>query len=117
MKNLLRGKRAELLAKKYLQRKGLTFVAQNFRTHFGELDLVFVDHGTTVFVEVKARRNPTLGLPEEAVNRKKLLTLTKLGELFLARYPNLPQRARIDVVAIDLSRVQPAITHIENVSG
>ena len=49
------GAAAEALAAEFLTQRGLTIVARNFRTRFGEIDLVARDHGTLVFVEVRLR--------------------------------------------------------------
>lgn len=115
--NLSLGARAESLARRLLESKGLKFLTRNFRTSFGEVDLVFIDNHTTVFVEVKAREDSTLGLPEEAVTPQKLKTITRVGEYFLQKYPGAPQLARIDVVAIDLSRTPPLITYYRSVTS
>lgn len=116
-KNLQLGAEAENLARKLLESKGFTFLTRNFRTSFGEIDLIFRDYHTTVFVEVKAREDSTLGLPEEAVTPQKLKIITKVGEYFLQKYPGMPQLARIDVVALDLSHVPPRVTHHRSVSS
>ncbi|HEV2220209.1 MAG TPA: YraN family protein, partial [Casimicrobiaceae bacterium] len=47
------GARAEALAARYLAAQGLAIVARNFRTRFGEIDLIARDRGVLVFVEVR----------------------------------------------------------------
>jgi putative endonuclease len=67
LKNRSSGAWGEELALRYLTRQGYTLVERNYRTRYGELDLV-VRHGTTlVFVEVKLRRGTGFGDPLEAV--------------------------------------------------
>lgn len=51
----------ELLARRYLERAGLTFCAANVALRGGELDLIMRDGQTWVFVEVRYRRNDTFG--------------------------------------------------------
>ncbi len=47
------GNQYESLAKEYLQRQGLRFIEANFTTKVGEIDLIFKEAQTIVFVEVK----------------------------------------------------------------
>lgn len=111
------GLKAENQAKKFLLNKGYRFITQNFHTRFGEIDLIFVDHGTTVFVEVKARHKVDQGLPEEAVNLRKLKKIAKVAEYFLQKHAEFPQRARIDVIALELDLTPPLIRHLKNVTS
>ena len=55
------GARAEALAARYLIAQGLAIVARNFRTRFGEIDLIARDRGVLVFVEVRMRRSRRFG--------------------------------------------------------
>ncbi len=55
------GAQAEQRAAQYLQRQGLKPVAQNYRSRFGEIDLVMQDGATLVFIEVRLRRNASFG--------------------------------------------------------
>ena len=50
------GRRGEQLAAEHLERLGYRVVARNYRTRFGELDLVATDDYVLVFCEVKTRR-------------------------------------------------------------
>ena len=50
------GRLGERLAAEHFERLGYTVLARNYRTRFGELDLVAADDYTLVFCEVKTRR-------------------------------------------------------------
>jgi putative endonuclease len=50
------GDRGEEIALRYLLRKGYSLVERNYRTRYGELDLILRHENTLVFVEVKLRR-------------------------------------------------------------
>ena len=52
------GDQGEGHARRYLEARGLTFVAANWRCPAGELDLVMRDGDEIVFVEVKTRHGP-----------------------------------------------------------
>jgi putative endonuclease len=49
------GARGEDLAARHLEGQGYEIVDRNFRTRYGELDLVAAGHGCLVFCEVKTR--------------------------------------------------------------
>ena len=76
------GERGEAVAARYLRRKGYTIVARQAREGFGELDLVAVDRGVVVFVEVKTRRSDSAGHPAEAVDLNKQRRLTRAALAF-----------------------------------
>lgn len=105
------GYEGEQLAKKYLINKGYNFLTQNFRTRFGEIDLVFENNGQLVFVEVKTRSNLNKGRPEESVTQRKIKQIYRVAEAFFQKYPKLPQSGRIEVVAV----IENEITHIKEV--
>ena len=96
------GRRGETLAASFLRRKGYKILARNFQSRLGEIDIVAVDGDTLAFVEVKARWSRKFGLPEEAVNPRKLKAIEKVGDYFRLLHPGLPEAERIDVVAIEL---------------
>ena len=52
-----RGAWGEAAAAAFLQAQGYTILARNFRTRWGEIDLVASDAKYLVFVEVKTRRS------------------------------------------------------------
>src|SRR5208337_1659597 len=65
--HLRRGKLGERAAKKHLQKAGLKFLAANFRSKRGELDLIFRDADCLVFVEVKTRSSEAWTRPAASV--------------------------------------------------
>ncbi len=113
------GKKGEQLARKYLQKLRYSFVDQNYRTNFGEIDLIFKDKKTLVFVEVKTRYSNKYGNPEDSVTPKKIAVISRVAESFCMLNPKLPKRLRIDVIAIDMDNNGNVkdIRHIKNVTG
>jgi putative endonuclease len=97
------GETGERAARKHLRRAGLKFLTANFRSHRGEIDLVFRDGDCLVFVEVKTRSSEEWIRPAAAVNARKrrLLTQTALDYLKLLRNP--PVKLRFDIVEVLLS--------------
>ena len=65
------GRWAESFAAAALEERGLRIVDRNFRTRFGEVDLIAADGGTLRFVEVRARKVSRFGIPSETVTASK----------------------------------------------
>jgi putative endonuclease len=95
------GQQGEAVARRYLERQGYTFRQANYRCPLGEIDLIFQDGDTLVFVEVKTRSGRALGTPEESVNARKRQKLQEVAETYLQEHKNLPLQWRIDVVAVE----------------
>jgi putative endonuclease len=110
------GQRGEAAAARYLRRLGYKIVARSDHLKPGELDLVAVDHGTIVFIEVKTRQSQQSGHPADAVDDVKQRRLTRLAVTFLKRHRLLDYPARFDVVAITWPSDQrsPVIEHFPN---
>ena len=104
----------ERVAAKELKRRGFKILYRNYRgPHGGEIDLIFRDRETLVFVEVKTRSNEEYSRPLDAVNRKKqkLIQRGALAWLRLLGHPDLT--FRFDVVEVIASK-PPEIRLIEN---
>ena len=65
------GKAAEKAAENFLQRQGYNIITKNYRSRYGEIDIIAEDSGVLCFVEVKSRAYNYFGTPEEKVNIKK----------------------------------------------
>lgn len=109
------GKKAEDYAVNLLKGKGYKIIDRNFRSKFGEIDIVAIKDDVLVFVEVKARWSLKFGKPEEAVTSSKLWKIGKTGEYYSLLHPNLPKKLRIDVVAIEIKDGEVSSAKIINV--
>lgn len=96
------GKLGEETAIKYLQKQNYKILQKNFRSRFGEIDIVAQDGHTLVFIEVKTRWSKEFGYPQEAVTPRKIRSIIKTGEYFKLLNPKTPELLRIDVVAIEV---------------
>ena len=95
------GRRAEALAAAYLRRSGVKILEQNFRSRFGEIDLIGLDVDDLVFIEVKARKTDACGYPGEALTIWKRKHICQTARFYCAKMnipPNEP--LRFDVVEI-----------------
>ena len=94
------GMAGERGAEAELARRGLHLIARNVRTRFGEIDLVCRDRAGYVFVEVKTRRAGSFVAAAEAVDRRKLERLARLGTGWLALRGERDARWRVLVAAL-----------------
>ena len=91
------GAHAEALAAEYLMRQGLAIVARNFRTRFGEIDLVARDGRMLVFVEVRMRRSAAYGGAAESITQRKRVRLVAAANGYLAMLGREPP-CRFDAI-------------------
>jgi putative endonuclease len=95
------GAAGESAAARYLERRGCQIVEANVRCRMGEIDLVAIEAGVIVFVEVKGNRGRRYGAPEEMVTPTKQRRLTRLAGWYLQRRGWFGRPARFDVIAVD----------------
>ena len=111
----LHGEMGERAAKKHLQQRGLKYLAANFRSARGEIDLVFREDDCLVFVEVKTRVAGGWTRPAAAVNKRKRLLLTKCAFDYLRLLKSPPIKIRFDVVEVLLEdEAVSEIRHLPN---
>jgi putative endonuclease len=94
------GTGGESIAASYLESHGMSVVARNVRSRFGEVDLVADGGGTLVFGEVKTRCSTAYGMAEDSVTPCKRARLGKTAALYLQRHGLERHPWRVDLVAI-----------------
>lgn len=102
------GARAEALAAEFLTARGVTIVERNFRTRFGEIDLIGRDGATLIFVEVRLRRRHDYGGAAGSITYAKRARLKAAARGYLSRLRREPP-CRFDALLLDT--LDPA--HIE----
>ena len=109
------GAQGERIAAAHLEALGLVIETRNYRTRFGEIDLVARNGVEVVFVEVRTKRSGAYGTPEESVTPRKQARLVHAAKEYLAALGLATASWRIDLVAITLQPDGPAnISHIES---
>ncbi len=99
------GKRGELEAARLLKKDGYKIIEMNYRSRFGEVDIVARDGDVLVFVEVKTRSSLDFGSPKEAVGEKKKGHIIQSAQDFLVRFDALGvPEVRFDVVSLVLDK-------------
>jgi putative endonuclease len=114
LSNRLSGAWGEELALRYLTQQGYELVERNYRTRYGELDLVLRHQDTLVFAEVKLRRGVGFGDPLEAVTPRKQAAIRTLAERYLSEKQPAFDAIRFDVVGILVGDGTRRIVHVED---
>lgn len=111
------GELGEEVAVNFLAARHYQIVERNYRCKGGEVDIIArdPDNSSLVFVEVKARRSLSYGVPQLAVTPFKQRQISKAALTWLAKKRLHDTNARFDVIAILLhTDGQHAIEHIKN---
>lgn len=98
-----RGRLGERLARLHLEDGGYDILQTNFRTRYGEIDIIAQRGAIVAFVEVKARRSRRHGEPFEAVGFRKQNQIRRMAEMWVAAHngPALSECSfRFDVASI-----------------
>lgn len=108
------GINGEREAKKILIEKGYKFINANWRYKHLELDLIFQDGETIVFVEVKTRSTFSHGGAAGAITREKQKNLLKAALAWL-QTNNLNERpCRFDVICLTGAKNDFLVEHFQN---
>ena len=105
------------MAARYLEKKRYKLVAANYRSRFGEIDLIVKDRKFLVFVEVKLRKSDRFAEAFEYVDHYKQNRLRTTAEIYLSQNPTDLQ-PRFDVIEIyapqGVDTPKPVIRHMED---
>jgi len=101
--NILTGAIGEEMAANFLKRIGYRIIERNFRTKFGEIDIVAKIGAVFVFVEVKTRLSSSLGPPLLSVTKRKEEKIIKNALIYLNRHNQDDAYWRIDIVSVKLN--------------
>ena len=107
-------RQSESDAARILKRQGYKIIEQNYRTRFGEIDIIAKENDTIVFVEVKARRGRNYGHAKWAITPKKQKKVSMVALHYLKATGQSQAKARFDVVTIHSENEAPQIEIIKN---
>ena len=116
-RNNIIGAWGESLAAEYLRKKKYALVATNYKTRYGEIDLIVRNRKFLVFVEVKLRKSDSFAAAADFVDSRKQNRLRLTAQIYLSEKPTLLQ-PRFDVVEIyapqGIETLKPTINHMED---
>ena len=95
------GLNGEKAAENWLRHeKGMICLERRYRTKLGEIDLIMLDHGTIVFVEVKTRLTGNTGLGLQTINQTKQKRIANAATWYLLTHQSMNASVRFDAVEI-----------------
>lgn len=114
----MKGAWGEKAAAEWLVSRGWHILERNYRTRFGELDIIAENERFLVFFEVKTRRNARFAAACEAVTPAKQARLIAAAEAWLQSAP-ADKQPRFDVIEVygEKGAAAPRIRQIENAFG
>jgi len=93
------GKKAEDLAAEFLIKNGYKILIRNFRFQKAEIDIIAEKDNLIIITEVKARSTDAFMLPQEAVNKRKILLIVSAANYYLEEF-NKNQEVRFDIISV-----------------
>ena len=107
MAGISKGAAGEVLAARYLRDNGYEILGANYRSRFGEIDIIATRFRYIVFVEVKTRSAATntekYGHAADAVTEEKKQHLRHAASRYLALHPS-KKKPRFDVAEVYLPK-------------
>ncbi len=101
-KSNVNGKKGELIASKFLLQKGYEIEALNYRSRYGEIDIIASKDEYIVFVEVKTRSHNMMSFPYEAVTKSKQRKILMTANRYLSA-TECEKQPRYDIIEVYLS--------------
>lgn len=116
-RNNIAGAWGEAIAAEFLRKKGYQLVATNYKSRFGEIDLIVQNRKYLVFVEVKLRKSDRFAAAAEFVDARKQGRLVMTAQMYLSDHPTLLQ-PRFDVIEVyaplGIDTKKPKVNHMED---
>jgi len=106
MKSYEKGRLFEDRAVDFLKSFGYEILDRNFKTRYGEIDIIARDEDTVVFVEVRYRKNSAFGSPEETIDYRKIKKIIRAANKYISMKKLENTDIRFDVVAFDGNNIR-----------
>lgn len=110
--HLKTGWNGEAIAAIYLQQRGLKLITKNFKSTYGEIDLIMQDGPALVFVEVRVRKSQRFGGAAMSITPSKQQKLQRTAQYYLQTHGE--QQCRFDAVLME-STDQSTIAWLQNI--
>ena len=101
-----KGIKGEETALRFLKKEGYRIITQNYRSRFGEIDIIAEEDGCLVFIEVKSRSNKAFGGPFDSINSTKKRHMIQSAISYMKTNECFGRKIRFDVVGIESGSVK-----------
>jgi putative endonuclease len=113
MTHLTLGAQGEAAVADYVQRKGYTILACNYKRPCGEIDIIARSHSMLIFVEVKTRTKNYFDAAE-LITPAKQKRILMTAHSYLLEYNYATMSCRFDVALIAWHDTLPVITYLQD---
>lgn len=111
------GNSGEDLVAKYITAIGYIISARNYRTRYGEIDIIAENNDKILFIEVKTRNERAKVAPREFVNHTKQKKIFTTAQIYMQKnYISLQPRFDVAEV-ITKDNGERTLNYIENAFG
>ncbi len=111
------GRYGEDLAVRHLQQMGMVILERNYRSRFGEVDIIARDGDVLVVCEVKTRTTEAFGSPLSSVSQVKLIRMRRTALAWLKERGLWIRVVRFDIIGIlQPPRGRPMLEHLRDVA-
>ncbi|MHB8859180.1 MAG: YraN family protein [Thermoleophilia bacterium] len=105
------GDAGEALACRHLEQQGYSILKTNYRSRYGEIDIIARRGSLIAFIEVKTRLGRSHGQPFEAVGARKQDQIRRMAQMWLAAHQrdrSLRECSfRFDVISVKMEGRDP----------
>ena len=109
------GKLGEEIACARLRAEGCTIRETRWRFRHLELDIIADDGTNLIIAEVKTRSSLAGGLPEDAIDHKKIMRIVRAADTYIRmNYIDLPYRFDIFSIIIGKDGTPGEVTHLKD---
>ncbi|MEW5692547.1 MAG: YraN family protein [Candidatus Hydrogenedentota bacterium] len=110
-----KGDRGELIAVEFFKNINYNIIKRNYKTPFGEIDIIAEDNDEIVFIEVKSSYDEERENPLYNITPKKLRHIFKAGQWYIKEY-KCNKNYRFDFVSIIFQKDgKKKIEHIKGI--
>lgn len=113
------GTMGEIEAVRYFRNNGYRIVTVNYKTRFGEIDIICTKGNYIIFAEVKTRNEDSIAAPKEFVDYNKQNRIINTAMIYISSRRLLFQ-PRFDVVEVVYNKKNDkvvSLNHIKNAFG
>ena len=94
------GNYGEDISYNFLKKQGYYVLSRNFRTKYGEIDIICKKNDLIIFIEIKSRYNYNHGSPIEAITYSKQMQIIKLCKFYIYTNNLIKYNVRFDVIEV-----------------
>lgn len=94
------GNYGEDISYDFLKKQGYFVLSRNFRTKYGEIDIICKKNDLIIFIEIKSRYNYNHGSPIEAITYSKQMQIIKLCKFYIYTNNLIKYNVRFDVIEV-----------------